>query len=359
MCIKHENFEFIVEALHKNSIIPTKKLSDICKSLCSDVENKSRMLRTCSECLSKKAFEVNPDDLSKAVTYYQWTRISEKKQIKNEEKTVNFLTKQQREGTINDLITEYYKQLNIFLLHEFNKIHQYKIITSIRDNLNENENFCRIDFSENVVCKYFKEVHGMHFGASKVQLSLHTGVKYSRDQDLKTQSFATVSKELEHGAPAIWAHMEPILSKINPEIHTLHIASDGPTAQYRNKHNFYLLTKLLPTMCPYIKSCTWNFTEAGHGKGPMDGVGGVLKRTADNKVAHGTDINSIEEFITVLEKSCPNINLTEVPTDRIEKLKPLCDKNKIQIPKVMQMHQAVWNKTTPNLIYIRSVSCMK
>lgn len=90
MCIKHENFELIVEALHKNSIIPTKKLSDICKSLCSDVENKSRMLRTCSECLSKKAFEVNPDDLSKAVTYYQWTRISEKDKLKMKKKQLIF-----------------------------------------------------------------------------------------------------------------------------------------------------------------------------------------------------------------------------------------------------------------------------
>ena len=35
---------------------------------------------------------------------------------------------------------------------------------------------------------------------------------------------------------------------------------------------------------------TWNFFEASHGKGAADGVGGVLKRTADQIVKQGTDL---------------------------------------------------------------------
>lgn len=121
----------------------------------------------------------------------------------------------------------------------------------------------------------------MHFGASKVQLSLHTGVKYSKREDLFINSFVTVSKELDHAAPGIWAHLTPIFKKINSNVDSLHIASDGPTGQYRNKYNFYLLTKLLPTICPNVERCSWNFRESGHGKGPINSVGGTLKRTLE------------------------------------------------------------------------------
>lgn len=41
---------------------------------------------------------------------------------------------------------------------------------------------------------------------------------------------------------------------------------------------------------------TWSFFEAGHGKGPADGVGGFLKRTADKIVANGDDISDVLQF---------------------------------------------------------------
>ena len=40
----------------------------------------------------------------------------------------------------------------------------------------------------------------------------------------------------------------------------------------------------IPIILPNIKSLTWNYAEAGYGKGPMDAVGGVLKHSADNLV---------------------------------------------------------------------------
>lgn len=43
---------------------------------------------------------------------------------------------------------------------------------------------------------------------------------------------------------------------------------------------------------------TWSFFEAGHGKGPADGVGGFLKITADIIVAKGQDIADALNFTT-------------------------------------------------------------
>ena len=104
-----------------------------------------------------------------------------------------------------------------------------------------------MDFAENYVCKYGEESQGMHFGASKVQLSLHTGIQYLADDKVgkaSVKSFATVSSCLDHGAHAIWAHLTPVLSRLaqsHPEVDTIHFVSDGPTAQYRNRTNIFLL----------------------------------------------------------------------------------------------------------------------
>lgn len=145
-------------------------------------------------------------------------------------------------NTVLDLITEYNKQEGPFIIHEFHKNYQCNAFKSIRDNLKKNKTFVRIDFSENYTCKLNREVHSMHFGASKVKLSLHTGVQYSKKDELVTQSFTTVSQNLEHTAPGIWAHLIPVLKKINDDkqIDTVYFGSDGPTAQYKNKFNFFL-----------------------------------------------------------------------------------------------------------------------
>jgi hypothetical protein len=118
----------------------------------------------------------------------------------------------------------------------------------------------------------------MHFGASQRQISLHTGVYYAGSSDSKPQCFCTVSDELHHGPSAIWAHLQPVLSKImtdHPELEIFHFFSDGPVTQYRQKANFFLFSKEMKDL--QMKEATWDYSEAGHGKGAADGVGGAVK----------------------------------------------------------------------------------
>ncbi|KAG8184502.1 hypothetical protein JTE90_002349 [Oedothorax gibbosus] len=96
---------------------------------------------------------------------------------------------------------------------------------------------------------------------------------------------------MHHDGRAVWGHLLPVLQMIQktwPHINTIHFHSDGPTTQYRNKTNLFLLTCFANKLG--LKEVTWNFSEAGHGKSSADGVGGQLKTKADQFVAHGTDI---------------------------------------------------------------------
>lgn len=99
-----------------------------------------------------------------------------------------------------------------------------------------------MDFSENFNVKYNKEIQSVHFGASQIQVTLHTGVVYYGNKELFL--FCTSSYHNKHGPAAIWAHLKPILNRAvqkNPQIDTVHFISDGPITQYRcNKTFIYL-----------------------------------------------------------------------------------------------------------------------
>lgn len=144
-----------------------------------------------------------------------------------------------------------------------------------------------MDFSQNYVAKYDKEIQSAHFGASNRQISLHTGLLYSFDPNAKKlmqRTFCTVSDNLDLNSYSVWAHMKPIIQEISMSFPTTHFFSDSPSSQYRNRGNIYLMKKLLPHYCNNLKCFTWNYSEPGHGKGAMDGVGGSLKRCSDFEV---------------------------------------------------------------------------
>ena len=88
----------------------------------------------------------------------------------------------------------------------------------------------------------------------------------------------------------------------------------------------------LHKICPAVQHCTWNFSEAGHGKGPMDGVGGLLKRTADEYVARGNDIPSVDVFVSHLNISCPGVELTAVLPEEVQKMEQFLPKKVSSVP---------------------------
>ena len=83
---------------------------------------------------------------------------------------------------------------------------------------------------------------------------------------------------LRHVEEGVRAHLEPIPKELQatcPQITVLHVISDGPVTQYRNKANFYFLSTL-PFLSGF-KHVTWNYSEKSHGKGAPDGIGGAVK----------------------------------------------------------------------------------
>ena len=160
--------------------------------------------------------------------------------------------------------------------HQYNINNQYKHYRHKKQNLDDNECFIHIDFSENYSGKLAKETSSMQYRASQPQITLHTGY-YQVGTRGNHVTFAAVSDSLQHAPAAIWAFMTPILVEIkikHSNVDYIHFYSDGPSTQYRQKNNFFFLaTEIFPLG---YKGASWNFHEAGHGKGIPDGIGGTL-----------------------------------------------------------------------------------
>jgi len=119
----------------------------------------------------------------------------------------------------------------------------------------------------------------------------------------------------------LWGHLIPILQLAkdeNASVENLYVLSDGPTTQYRCRENFFLLTKIPLKMV--FKTVNWNFIETGHGKGAPDGIGAVIKRTADTFVLQGEDITNARDLFTTWSNKELAVKLFLIEDDAITAL---------------------------------------
>lgn len=355
LCILHENMKLMVRKLHQLKVLRSCATEDLVNDICCTNVKEQCLGRICPECKNKEIQSQEFEDVD--IEYTQWMRVDETyMNAQKEIKTTKITTKQSIKVKISALLLNLKKSFEVFIIHIRDLKHQYQIFKLLRlvekDSLN-----IHIDFSENYACKYGAEPQSLHFGGSRRQLTLHTGVAYSSEQT-KPISFCTVSESLRHDAKAVAAHLSPILTYLLdkfPQVSRINFMSDGPTAQYKNKTLFTIISKILPKSFPTIKAITWNYSVSGHGKGAADGIGGVLKRTADRIVAHRKDVPNINTFLTQLQISTPGVHLHQVTAQDITKMDETIPTS-IIIPTVKGVRsvlQVTWSRVNGDLFFNR------
>nr|CAI5869419.1 unnamed protein product [Callosobruchus analis] len=318
-CIVHENIDLKLKALKRAKILSTADSHQkLLEMLCCNSYNEKCLERTCNDCCLKALLymEFNNDNM---ILLEQWTN---KREMITDHKTnkKRLVTKYKKETVQvlpRDLILKLEVELRTFFRHAFNIVHQYNSIKRLKQSLTEKDVIVHMDFSENFATKYNKEIQAFHFGGSRTQISLHTVVLYLKDS---TSSHCTISSNLSHGVGAIWAHLKPVLATLPSTIQNIHFLSDGPVTQYRNKSMFYFLGCKLNEMYPNVTRFTWNYHEAGHGKGAPDGVGATCKRMADDVIARGGDISDIKKFAAVVRERCPSIRVSVIEEEEIDQI---------------------------------------
>lgn len=357
LCKLCENTQFMFIALKKKEAIKTDNLESIMTEFACNTEKKECMFGDCGQCKDNR-LEYNKDVEYEDVEWTEWAIKTEKRKIKTgksyQTKDISITMKEFKKGSVDELVNKFEDQLIRYKKHLFTIRNQYSYYRQKKQSIKERECIVHIDFSENYICKMSSEIQSMHFGASKHQLSLHTGVYYIGNNSNQT-TFCTVSENLNHGPPAIWAHLKPIIKRIkdsNPEVSSVEFFSDGPTTQYRQKGNVYFACTEPQKLG--FERVVWNFFEAGHGKGVPDAVGGVVKRNADSKVKYGQDIMSGKQFVTQMKDS--EIFCCLITDEEISNMQQQFDMAKLKpVPGTMKLHQMFLSKDF-NIKY-REISC--
>lgn len=181
---------------------------------------------------------------------------------------------------------------------------QFEMSRALKQNLPSNEVFIHMDFAQNYSCKTAEEIQSAYWNAS--QVTLHPIVIYFRgiNGNLEHRSYVAVSNSLVHASSTVITILDRLFSMELLELQNvqhIHYWTDSPTSQYRNRYIFDLILRHTER---YGIPATWNYFESGHGKGPCDGVGGTVKRLADQAVnAQKANIQDAEDFFAWAQSS--------------------------------------------------------
>lgn len=356
-CVKHVNMDLLVKSLQRNKIIKEANGSMLLESLCCDVRREKCLNRTCGKCKTK-VIEYGEFYNDKPLKYYQWETKTVTYVSKDEEKDTKKTKKTEMEDLPLTIIKKVEDSLPHYFEHCLNIVQQYKNIDNLKKTLTPNEALIHMDFSENYIAKFHEEVQSHHFGSSPEQISLHTSVVYLLDTETgvhKTHSMCTMSECTRHDAESVWAHIIPIIEfvKSSSVIDTLHFLTDSPSSQYRNRKIFYIISQL-QHMFPDLKAISWNYLETGHGKGAPDGIGAVVKRTADKTVRFGRDVGTLKDFWLVMKEKIKNIEMRIITRKDIEER--TTPSNIKTFKGTMSVHQVLWSAGSLRMTF-RKLSC--
>lgn len=371
LCKIHANMDYAVSSLFMNKVINEKTGKDIAAKLCCSGDYRpsvSCLLRKCKKCTNNE-IHFHEFDGEVEVNYFCWVQQKEKfKDKTGNYKEVNHTIKLHKRISLYTLAQILLSTIDRFMAHEAAILNQFSELKYLKLKLSESEVLLQIDFSENYSLKYAEEIQSFHFGGSRKQVSIHTSsliFKESTYGNIKYRSICTFSESLQHDAIAILAHLEPvfkIIKNVKPVLRGLHFISDSPTSQYRNKLILFVFGNLLTDYFPDLEVATWNYLEAGHGKGVADGIGGTIKRTADRLVNEGRDVNNFQLLIASLKESVRSIDIEVVTKDDVNEAKKKIDVEKVTPFKgIMKVHQLVIvpKPHQEPTVWIKTLSCLK
>ena len=302
LCTKHQNMALLVKALQQEGL-------DISKNPETFVSN-----YTVHEIEEKVNAEVNKNE----ITFSQWKRIT--MDDNGQKKTTMKIVETTKSKT--EFAAHLQDQFTLFTEHVKRMRKQYEEIRELKQNLPLHHAIIHMDFAENYCCKSMDEIQSAYWNQNLV--TLHPAVVYTPgDSGICHASYVYISDDLNHNSSAVVTFIKDIIEeiklKMDPNVECLHYWTDSPTSQYRNKTIFQLIANHEKL---FGMKAIWNYFEAGHGKGPCDGIGGSTKRMADQAMKSGKAViqDAMDFFAWTQSEHCnlKNIKFKFIPKERCE-----------------------------------------
>lgn len=180
-----------------------------------------------------------------------------------------------------DVFVKYFcDQVQLLLKHAFINDMQNGFLKRLKESLKCNEFICILDFAENYAFVVQQAAAGFHWNNN--QATIFPVVIYWKSDDgiLQHKSLVITSDNLAHDATTVHIFIQIVinwLKKKFTKIEKIYYFSDGAPSQFKNYKN---VLNLFHHIEDFGIPAEWHFFPTAHGKGPCDGVGGTVKRTA-------------------------------------------------------------------------------
>ena len=190
-------------------------------------------------------------------------------------------------------------------------------------------------------------------------MKIHPAVFHLKAPDgtLQHKSVVVVSDETYHKVQTVYAFMKALMGWVKgnlPQIETLHYLSDSPTSQYRNSTIFGLMAHHKTSF--NIKA-TSSYFESGHGKGPYDGIGGAVKRSADTAIKKGQLIKDAKQFFEwgSEQESTSALSFLYVDIDMVAAANTELEAmGKFSVPRTIKLHSII---PSDGVLHSHETSC--
>lgn len=335
LCTKHQNMALILKSLHRKGLDVPKNPEEFVSKEAS-LEDIADAL-TCTE-----------------VVYSQWKRVTI--EDKGQKKIITKIVEVHK--TKEDFMHHLNDQHSEFKAHVTRMKNQYAQIRALKQSLPPNHAVIHMDFAENYNCKSVEEVQSAYWSQSFV--TLHPAVIYTGVNGAHHNSYVYISDDLNHNSTAVITFVKDLVGKvkeINPDTECIHYWTDSPTSQYRNKTIFYLIANHHQL---FQVRAQWNYFEAGHGKGPCDGIGGCTKRNADLAMKSGKCIiQDAQDFYTWTQSDAcniRNIHFVYISKEKCEETSKEVNEWKTKAVKgTMKIHGVIGKRDA--VVLVRDTSC--
>ena len=189
---------------------------------------------------------------------------------------------------------------------------QYTQLRQLKENLPANRIIIQMEFAENFTCVSTDAVQSAYWNQATV--TLHPCVVYYKDgEQLKHTSYVYVSHLNYHNSSMVITILKALMKKdlqaliSEKGIQMVHYITDSPFSQYHNR----LMSDAVANHKYFFGiEARWKYFESGHGKGPCDGIGGSVKRMAEQAGKHGTPMADADDFFKWASETGGAVNYT-------------------------------------------------
>ncbi|KAL3871849.1 hypothetical protein ACJMK2_039821 [Sinanodonta woodiana] len=306
LCQRHQNMVLKLKALTSLGI-PTSETPDVYVEQRSDEE------------IGEGIVSISEEKI----------KFSERKRVDVEKKGKFF--KRMKIVSVEKKLTEFRKHI-----HRVKE--QYGQSRRLKDILPTTHAICHMDFAENYTCGFAEEIQSAYFDKNPNAVMLHPVVIYTKDNEdevkVKHKSQVVVSDEWSHTSLTVFVIMKHVVKEVKAVLQNVEM----------KRADFFSIVAHHDTIVPGIKA-SWLYFEAGHGKGPCDGVlhTATIQSTDDFFQWGKTQENSALRYIFVPKSQC---------TEALEELSNLVGKH---VKGTIQVHAVI--SLGKGIIAVRNTSC--